>query len=518
MAQIAVNYAGNTSQLWEMLNAEDIEPGDEPSYQMCKTLFSYHPFGQKMAKAPVDLAQSQEREITCPAGPEERIVKAFKDEWKRLEADRLINNTRTLSRVYGIASLAVMVQGLAATTAMDYWNLYKQTISFNVLDPLNTAGSLVLNQNPNSPDFMKWDAISIAGSPYNRNRSVTIMNEEPMYIQWTNSAYGFVGRSVYQRALFPMKSFLGTMVTDDMISRKAGLLIAKVKQPGSVIDNVMAFIGGVKRNLVNDGATNQTLQIATDEEIESLNLQNIDGAGGFARRNIVTNIATSADMPAVFLLNESLTEGFGEGSEDAKQIARYVDGERIKMNPLYDFMTRICQHRAWNPDLFAIIQKDYPAEYGKMDYKEAFYRWQNSFSATWPNLLAEPDSEKIKTQDVVFKAALAIVELAMALGEPNAVQEAFSFLADTVNANKLLFPEPLELDYDKILAFLEENRAMAQESHVAGMQGDDQDNSQTKPGSRTMERADSARASYDDSLKRMLDSLAARQRKRIKVV
>ena len=37
------------------------------------------------------------------------------------------------------------------------------------------------------------------------------------------------------------------MITDDMVTVKAGVIIAKVKQPGSVVDNLMKFAAGTKR-------------------------------------------------------------------------------------------------------------------------------------------------------------------------------------------------------------------------------------------------------------------------------
>ena len=33
------------------------------------------------------------------------------------------------------------------------------------------------------------------------------MNQSPIYIEFTNSAFGFVGRSVYQRRLVPDENF-----------------------------------------------------------------------------------------------------------------------------------------------------------------------------------------------------------------------------------------------------------------------------------------------------------------------
>jgi len=75
-------------------------------------------------------------------------------------------------------------------------------------------------------------------------------------------------------------------------------------------------------------------------------MQNLDGAYGMARRNILDNCAVAADMPAEIINSETFAEGFGEGSEDAKRVARWVDRFRVSMNPLYDWLTAIAQHPA----------------------------------------------------------------------------------------------------------------------------------------------------------------------------
>src|SRR5258708_24549448 len=85
-------FAGiGTSQLStplvDILMAEAIQPGSSPSYQLCKTIWAYHPLGDKIAAGPINVAQSQERKITIPGGPEARLKEAFDNAWKRLGGD-----------------------------------------------------------------------------------------------------------------------------------------------------------------------------------------------------------------------------------------------------------------------------------------------------------------------------------------------------------------------------------------------------------------------------------------------
>lgn len=440
--------AGNALQ--QMLMCEDLEPGAAPSYQTCKTILSYHPLGAKMTTSPIKMAQSQKRKITVAKGPEDRLVKAFLAEHKRLGMDRHIRNMATQARAYGIASIALLVDGVPVSQAVDYEKLHGQTIAFNVLDPLNTAGSLVLNQDPNAMDFQKIAGISVAGVPYHRSRTVSLMNEEPIYIQYTSSAFGYVGRSVFQRPLFPLKTYIQTLITDDLIVVKSGVLVAKMKQPGSIIDGITQQLFGMKRQLVKEAATGNVLGISIEEEIETLNMQNLEAPYSLARKNCLENIATGSDMPAVILNQETFAEGFGEGTEDSKKVAQFVNDVREWLDPAYVWGDEITMYRAWNPDFYKTIQKDFPKEYGSVSYREAFYDWKNSFEALWPSFLEEPDSEKVKVEDVKLKAVIALIEVLVPNLDPENRAELIEWACECFNEQKLMFPDKLQLDFDAL--------------------------------------------------------------------
>lgn len=438
------------SALTSMLVCDDIVPGSEPSYQMCKTIYLYHPIGQRMTEAPIKVAQSIPRKVEIQDCPDEAIA-AYNLQWRVDGADSIILNVGTVARIYGISSLAILIDGTRPGDPLDVTQLYDKDISFNVLDPLNTAGSLVLNQDPNSPLFQKHRDIAINGVRYHRSRTVTLMNEHPVYIAYTNSAFGFVGRSVYQRALFPLKSFVQTMVADDMVARKVGLIVAMLKMPGSIIDNVMNAMAGFKRALLKAGANDTVLSISTDEKVESLNLTNLDAPLLAVRKDILDNIAFAADMPAKLLTNDAFAKGFGEGSEDAKLVATYIDGVREWLDPLYRFMDMVIQRRAWSPRFYATIQSRYK-EYKNVSYEEAFYRWQNSFHAEWQSILREPESKQVEVAEVKFKALLAATQILIPEMDPQNKATAIQWLAENLNDSRMLFTKQLNLDYKKIQA------------------------------------------------------------------
>jgi hypothetical protein len=455
----ANNQATFGNALQQFMSLAEIQPGDAPSYQVCKAIYEYHPLGALIAGKPIEMAQSQKRDITIQKGPEDRLREQFEKEWVRIGADKHIANVHTLSRVYGIASVAVVDEKDKQGDAVEYDKLYKSDISFNVFDPLNTAGSLVLNQDPNAVDFQKTTDITVQGKTYHRSRSCIVMNEQPIYIGYTTSAFGYVGRSAYQRALFPLKSFLNSMLTDDMVTRKAGVLVAKMKPQGSIIDNIMSSMAATKRSVLKEAQTDNVVSISTEEDIESINLNNLAPPMTQARKNILENIAAAAGMPAKLLNAETFAEGFGEGTEDAKQVAQYIERERERTKALYDFFDKIVQYRAWNPDFYKTIQNDFPEEYGKVPYNQAFFAWVNSFEATWPSFLVEPPSEKVQVDDAKLRAVIALVEVLLPQCDPDNKAALLQWAADNFNELKTMFGSPLVLDYEALAAYTPEEPA-----------------------------------------------------------
>lgn len=465
--------AALTSDLMQILQATNIEPGSQPSYQLCKAIYTSHPIGSKMVDAPINMAQSQLREITIPDGPEERLKEAFNRVWRTIGtvgADAIIHNAMRTARIYGISSLAMGARGQDLSQPIPRDRLHELDLFFNVMDPLNTAGSLVLNQDPNAPDYQKPSAITTGGVQWHPANTVVMMNEEPIYISFTSSAFGFVGRSVYQRALYPLRSYVQTMITDDMVAFKVGVLVAKVKTTTSnITDRVMGMFGA-KRGMVKTATTNNVISIDVEEALESIDLTRLDKPYQLARDNILKNIATAANMPARMLDQETMVSGFGEGEEDAKQIARYIDRVRIEMQPLYTFFDDIVQRIAWSPAFFEDLKKT-NSEYRGKSYETVFRQWQNSFVAMWPNLLTEPESEQILVEDVRFKSVVALYEvLAPALNRsPENLAALTMWAAEEINARKKLFANELVIDEEELKQATQKADEEAGEQHEAGM-------------------------------------------------
>ncbi|HIF4735099.1 TPA: anti-CBASS protein Acb1 family protein [Klebsiella pneumoniae] len=441
-------------ELITLLDSDDIQPGMSAGYQTCKTIYLFHPLGGKMVDRPIKMAMNESRtvHISQAYGIEQRLRDAFEREWKALGADKHIANAARISRIYGVSAIAMLVDNQEPSSAVDYRTLYKHNVTFNILDPLNTAGSIVLNQDPNAQDFQKVDGIRVAGKPYHKSRCVVQQNEDPIYLAYNSAAFGFTGRSVYQRALFPLKSFIQTMRTDDMVSVKGGLLVTKIQGPSSVVNNMMQKLSGIKRMMLKRGKTGEVLQIGANDSIESIDLSNLEKPLDSSRNHILENIAAAADMPAIILNSETFAQGFGEGTEDARSVAVYIDNIREWLEPLYDYFIRICQYRAWSIEFFNSLRADFPEL--KNTYSLYFSSWINNFEYRWPSSLKEPESEKVKVDEIRFKAIVSMLEVL--LPQVNTDDENRSLLIEwaqtNANANESLFPQRLDLDIDSLKA------------------------------------------------------------------
>lgn len=448
-----IEIGSSSPELSLLLDGDDIQPGSSVGYQICKTIYLYHPLGGKMVDRPIKMAMNEPRtvHVSQTFALEQRLRDAFEREWRSLGADKHIANAARIAKIYGTSAIAMLVDNHEPSLALDFRTLYKNNVSFNILDPLNTAGSIVLNQDPNAQDFQKVEGIRVAGKAYHKSRCVVIQHEDPIYLAYNPAAFGFTGRSVYQRALFPLKSFIQTMRTDDMVAVKGGLLVTKIQGPSSVVNNMMQKLSGIKRMMLKRGKTGEVLQIGDKDSIESIDLSNLEKPLDSARNHILANIAAAADMPAIILNSETFTKGFGEGTEDAKAVAVYIDGQREWLDDLYNYFIRICQYRAWSIGFFQTLRADMPEI--KNTYSLYFTKWINNFEYAWPSSLKEPESEKVKVDETRFKAIVSTLEILLPqlTSDPDNRATLIEWACENANANEHLFPQRLNLDYDSLL-------------------------------------------------------------------
>ena len=455
MSNVTVSGTALPTPFMTILASDASQPGSPASYETCKLLYEYHPLAGKIIEKPVTLALSKRRKINIPSPIEEELRDAFEQEWDRLQCTERIRDTMHLSRVYGVAAVVYGSPELPTDQPIDPAKLYDlPNLYFNTYDPLNLAGSVVTNQNPNAPDFQKAQTtITAAGQPYHRSRTYTVFCGTPVYLSYQGSSFSFSGRSLFLRALYPLKSFIQTMTVDDLVSLKAGLIVAKIQQSGSIVNNLMQKAAGIKRQYLADASTGNVLSVQPEESIESIDLNNTDKAMTVARDNIIANIAAASDVPAIILKDEAFTQGFGEGTEDSKAVAQYIEALQREMDGLHAFFDNLVQRRAWSPAFYEGLKAEYPELLSGTTYDSFFYGAVKLFRTEWPTLIEEPKSEIVRRDSDKLKAMTDVVKTLGAMLDPLNKARVVQWFADNLNDLPDLFTGTFEFDMDALAEY-----------------------------------------------------------------
>ena len=431
------------------------QPGTDPYYNQCKIIYAYHPLGKVVVDKIIELAFSQERKIIVNEIEDSPVVQQFKKTYQRLNADRFIKQVLSISRIYGAGTLVIDAgEGEDTSKKIDYAGLAKQNIKFKVFDPLVTSGSMSTNQDPNDPNFQGMSTIEVRGKTYHHSRSCTVMNEDPLYLLFTTSAFGFTGRSVYQRVLYNLKAYLQSIQTDFYVLEKAGMrILTSESTTGQVVDAEVVSNAKLKAQNVKDSTVENVVSLSGGQTLTSFDLASIESCTKNARDNILKDIATGTNQPASIINQETLASGFGEGSEDAKSIARAIDGYRIETNSIFEFIDKIIMYKAWNEEFFETLKRTH-REYEKVTYEEAFNSWVDTFEAKWPNLLTEPDSEKVKVEEVKLRAAISMFDAIQSNLDPENKTKAIDWLSNVFNECDILSRSTsLEIDKESLLNY-----------------------------------------------------------------
>ncbi|PIJ48951.1 hypothetical protein BL250_16580 [Erwinia sp. OLTSP20] len=449
MAEIQIN-TNLSSELMQILDSDAIKPGTDVGYNTCKLLWQFHPLGGKLVEKPINMAMCKPRSYNVETDPDERVVRQFREVWERMGLNEKIKNLFYVSRCYGAAAIGVGTDGVTCKDPLPTFGLREEDVYINVWDPLNAASSMVTDQNPNSRFFQQANAtLKIASKSWHPSRTLKIFNGTPIYLEYQNSTFGFTGRSVFQRVLYPMKSYIGTMVANNLVAKKAGVLVAKTEQNGSVASGIMAAATGKKRENVKISENEGVLSIGTKDDIESLNLQNIDKALSTARDNIISDISAGSDVPAILIKEEAFSNGFGEGKEDSKAISQYVDGVRQVIEPVMDYFERLVRYIAWNEDFYISLKNDYP-DIITEDYQTTFRMWEREFDAGWQELVEEsPDKRRESDSKVVQQAGALFSIMAQQLDPENRAMAA-EWLASVTNATETYGDSPMIIDKEAL--------------------------------------------------------------------
>lgn len=449
MAKVSID-TNISSELAKILDNDEIEPGSDVGYELCKLIWQFHPLGGKLVEKPIDMAMCKPRRYIVDTDPDERVVRRFEEVLTRMAIPEKVKNFFYVSRCYGAAGIGVGTRDQSQAEPLGTFDLREEDLYINVFDPLNASGSMVTSQDPNSPQFQEPNrTLVINTQTWHKSRTLTLFHGAPIYLEFQNSAFGFTGRSVFQRCLYPLKSYISTMVANNLVAQKAGVLVAKVEQNGTIANGLMALANRAKRGMLKDAKTGGVINIGPSDNVESLNLQNVDGALKTSRDNIIADIAAAADVPAQLVREEAFAQGFSDGKEDSKAISQYIDGIRQAIQPVLNYFEQIVMYIAWNQEFYEALRNEFP-DIITEDFETTFYRWKREFRAEWQELVEEsPDARRKSDKDLV-DGAIQVADALVDGLDPENKAKLFMWLTDVVNSTKTYGETPLTLDEDAI--------------------------------------------------------------------
>lgn len=471
MSELTLGTPAN-GQLNSILLADDIQPGSSVGYGTAKDIFEYHPLGGKLAEKPIVMALSQERIYTVDGAPGDDVIEQFKRTRRELGLDQQTHRLGVTAKTYGISALVVGVVGKEPNEPLTIEDIRSTGLYINVVDPLNTAGSLVLNQNPLAPDYLKPREVSVSGKQFHRSRSVVLMNEMPVYLGWTDSAFGFSGRSVYQRILYSLKSYIEVMMAADMLAKKCGVVVTETTQQSSVANELASMVLREKRNVVKMAQTGNVITVGSGEKVYSLDLTNLGESLDKALDQIRSTIAAGSGTPAILINEETFSSGLSEGSEDAKYVAEFVDGTRKWFDPVMAYLDRIAMIRAWTPEFYATIQNRYP-EYKNKPYEQSVMEWRSQFTAKWPSYLKESASEEQSRHEKKVDSLVKVFDTMIEHLDPENKCRLIDWLQDCINSMPELVPSQMMLDTMSLQEHLEEEAERNRQEGINPDLGDD---------------------------------------------
>lgn len=438
------------SRLLKLLETSDIKSGSDASYELCKLIWIYHPLGGKLVEKPISMALCKPRSRNVKTDPDERVIRRFNEVWDKLNITEKIRDVFFTARCYGAAAIGIGELNTSSEESLNKNKLKEEDIFINIFDPLNISGSMVTTQDPNSPEFQQANLhLKVAGKQWHPSRTIKVFNGSPVYLEYQSSSYGYTGRSVFLRSLYPLRSYLKIMEANETIAEKVALIIAKVSNNGSVISSVMQKIGEIKRAFIKSGKNGNILQIGKDDTIESLDLKNVDEPLKLARDNIISDIASGSDIPAILIKEEAFSHGFGEGTEDSKAISQYIDGVRQAIDPVMSYFEDLIQHIAWGEEFYESVKEEHPDIFTE-DHKTTFYQWKDEFTSSWQELVEESPNERRDSDGKVIENAAKLYAVLAPNIDPKNRAKASDWLASICNDTETYKNTPLTIDLDDL--------------------------------------------------------------------
>lgn len=388
------------------------------SYEECKDIYTYWFLGKRIASALPNFAMSAPREISFGNLPPV-IYDRYNEILKKYEVEKTIKQSAVYARVFGMSAVYASFsqkegeefRAYDSTKPLSYDNLQKGKFAFNVLDPLNFAG-VQINQNPLDLDFQKIESITInGGTKVHKQRFCTILNGEPFYLRWIDSAYSFGSPSIYQNMQGLIKSINTSLVALERMATKASAVVFKTGEDGILNSlTIEASERALKemRAMRMDGG----VKIPKDSDVSFFNLTGVDVVDSIIDKMNQCILMALNDTPSNLLLDKNLAQGFGDGDNDFKALIATIESYRQNtLKSVYEFVDKFCLGLAFDLGFLNETFSEYKEDlrdleiFSVRDLREAILQ---SFKWEFGNLY--PDTEATK-QDNLSKRLANFVTL-----------------------------------------------------------------------------------------------------------
>jgi len=442
----------------------------QADHDTVKLFAQYHPLVNRLTSYPLNMALARGFEFKMPNAPQEAINE-FTKAAMRYRAKESVVELHRLKKIYGASSMAVVINDEQKTNQpIDYEVLAAgigNNLSFNSLDPMITAGSLVSSLDPNSARFLRPVTITSQGRSYHASRCIVVQNEgEPAdWISYNKAAYGFLARSDFVRALPLLQVYLRLKIAEMYLADKVGVMVVQSEGSGAVIDHSSEVVNEIKRISVDLAETGNVLSIGLNDKISTLDVTNANSVLVMLNDSCITAIATACgNMPAGILKNEALAQGRADGTHDKEMHDLFYVQIQDSTKPTFDFVDNLIIRAAWTREFVERIKVKYRHLQGK-SYAVIMKGWMDGYERVFlsPSVPSEEQATNIAKQKIeALASSSAMITASVKLGAINS-QILIEWQAKNINDLRF-FPNDLNFDDEELLNSLTQEQEQPDES------------------------------------------------------
>lgn len=289
------------------------------SYKDCQNLYSYIPLAKRIVNLPIKIAINN---MNIKWGSEDE----YKDEEGLKDID--INYVKTLCtdyiskvRLYGYSVLLPLVgpEDNASKPLMKS-EIYDKEIRYNILDPLNMT--VTIDNNPASYNFKRITSMRVNNGPFiHTNRALALNNRlNNLYLQYNNASYNYVGLSELQ-SCYCLMNVIATAITSMERQLMHSSLMVVEEEKGSTNVNTQSMTA--QADLLSQVKQDSVVLLRNGLKLNQFQLSNFDTITN-SIDSINKLISMTTDIPSVLFTDESLGNGFSEGSSDGQIVEMYL--------------------------------------------------------------------------------------------------------------------------------------------------------------------------------------------------